>query len=180
MDHQKLEICMQKFKYGNKKAFNEIYDLTNKYIFHYALSILKDPEASQDVMQNTYIKIMQKISLYQDNTNPGAWITTIVRNLAYDELKARGRVQSVDVSESEYLFIEEDKYDIDAPTIKLAMKVLPSDEYQILSMSLFNDMKRRDIAKILKLPISTVTWKYLKALRTLKEHLKKEGISNEE
>ena len=72
------------------------------------------------------------------------------------------------------------KINIDAPTIKLAMKVLPSDEYQILSMSLFNDMKRRDIAKILKLPISTVTWKYLKALRTLKEHLKKEGISNEE
>ena len=54
--------------------------------------------------KNTYLKIMQKISSYQDNSNPGAWITTIVRNLSLDELRVRKKEQSIDVSENEYLF----------------------------------------------------------------------------
>ena len=47
-------------------------------------------------------------------------------------------------------------------------------------MCLFLNMKRKEVAKILNKPISTITWKYLKALNTLKEHLEKGGISNED
>ncbi len=181
MNHQALNKWMLEFKYGKKEAFGPIYDMTHKYVFHYALSILKNRELAKDVMQNTYLKIMQKISSYQDNSNPGAWITTIVRNLSLDELRVRKKEQSIDVSENEYLFgVQENERDIDTPTIDLAKKVLPDDEYQILAMCLFLNMKRKEVAKILNKPISTITWKYLKALNTLKEHLEKGGISNED
>jgi RNA polymerase sigma-70 factor (ECF subfamily) len=180
MDHYNLEESMKRFKYGDKTAFDEIYELTNKFVFYYAFSILKDYETAKDVMQNTYLNIMQKISLYQEGTNPNAWITTITRNLALDEINKNKKFQPIDVMENEYLFgVEEDKYDIDTPLLDLAKKVLPEDEFQIVLLCVIGEHTRDEVSKMLNKPLSTITWKYLNAMRKLKKKIKEGGEYDE-
>lgn len=172
-----LEKSMQKFKYGDKEAFNTIYDETHQFVFYFAYSILKDQEAAKDVMQNTYYNIMSKIAQYQDNTNANAWITTIVRNLALDEMNKNKKYQLVDVDQNEYLFGSEDpKVDVDTPLIDLAKKILSEEEFQIISLCVLADYTREEVGKILHKPTSTITWKYLEAMKKLKKEIKKKEV----
>ncbi|MFY0685601.1 MAG: RNA polymerase sigma factor [Cyclobacteriaceae bacterium] len=56
-------------------------------MFRYAISILKDPDAAGDVVQECLAKIWQKRSILQDVQNYEAWAMRIVRNQCLDWVK---------------------------------------------------------------------------------------------
>jgi RNA polymerase sigma-70 factor (ECF subfamily) len=50
---------------GDMEAFRNLYELTDKAVYGFALSILKNHHDAEDVMQDTYIKIRSAAYLYQ-------------------------------------------------------------------------------------------------------------------
>ncbi|MES9684686.1 sigma factor-like helix-turn-helix DNA-binding protein [Gottfriedia acidiceleris] len=52
------------------------------------------------------------------------------------------------------------------------IQLLDFEERQIVIMKDFSDMKHKEIANILEMPLGTVLWKYSKALKILKKCLK--------
>lgn len=157
---------------GDENAFDELYYATKDRVFYTILSILKDYHLSEDIMQNTYIKIRQGINNYKDN-NPFGWIITIARNLAINEYNKRQKELTIDTTQSEFLF---PSYEIDASlsNIDRIMKDLDVEEREIVSLYIVSGFKHREIAKITGKPLGTVLWKYRKALKTLKINLEKE------
>ena len=77
---------------GDAAAFEELYRLTEKTIYAYALSVLKHPSDAQDVMMETYLKIRESAHLYRPMGKPLAWMLTIARNLALMKLRAVSHV----------------------------------------------------------------------------------------
>lgn len=161
----KLEKSFQALKKGDERAFSEIYRKTHRLVYYTVYEMLKDEEAAKDIVQDAYLRVHKKISSYRSGS-PKAWILTIARNLAINEYNRRKRV----------VFLEEEKIDYfsgkprkDTPLIDLAAKNLPEDEFMILMLCVCERYKRREVAEIMKLSVSGVTWKLNRALDKLRK-----------
>ena len=165
---------IKKFINGDASAFDEIYNRTRKSVYYVALSILRDNALAEDVMQTTYMRVLKYIQSYALGTNASAWIIKIAKNEAINTQKVRMREQSVDQYENASLFgvSEPDTY---GELTDLAKRLLSDDEFSILMLVTACGYKRKEIAKILDMPIPTVTWKYRNALSKMRQALEKEG-----
>lgn len=176
MTNEALENCIDRLRAGDRDGFDELYKSTYKGVYFTVLSVLKDVSLVEDVVQNTYMITLQKLDHYTPNTNFKAWICRVAHNLALNELRKRSREVQVDYQENEliagsYHFNEE----VDTPVIKLASRVLREDEFKILMLCEIAGFKRKEVAEIFHMSISTVTWKYLNALKKMRVALEKKG-----
>lgn len=177
MTEQSLDRYVEKLKNGDKNAFGYLYDKTNKAVFFSIYNILHNREKAKDIAQETYLTAYEKINMYSLGTNFVAWIVTIGKRLALNEVKKYSKEFSVDFSENESLYGEYSMTDnYDTTTLDTAKKVLQSDEYEILMYCAVSGYKRREVAKIMNIPIGTVTWKYNNAVKKIKEELTKKEV----
>lgn len=172
---QPLEKALLKLQEGDTNALATIYDLTNKGVFTFILPIVKDYAIAEDVMEQTYITVYEKIGLYKEKTNGRNWILTIAKNLAINEFNKSKKI--VDYDYNEEGLMPEGLYNLDenleTPTIKLANEILDETEFKILIMYAVGDYKHREIAEMLHLPLGTVTWKYKHALEKIRTELQR-------
>lgn len=175
MDSGKLEKKVAQYRAGDGRAFDYIYESTNRTVYFAALYILRDKAAAEDVMQETYLRALAAIESYAAGTNFTAWLARIAKNLALNHIKKRERETTTDFTD-EAEIRKYGTHETELPYIfDLAAKVLAEDEYEILMLCQVAGYKRREVADMLGMPVATVTWKNNNAIRKLKEHLKKEG-----
>ena len=90
-----LVECLEK---GHDDAFEYLYNKYSKALYGVALRIIKDIEEANDILQETFIIILQKITLYDANKGSlFTWILKIVRNkacLLYTSPSPRDRTRS--------------------------------------------------------------------------------------
>lgn len=155
---------------GDVSAFDLLYEQTRKSVYYVALSVLRDKRLAEDVMQSTYIKVLQNVSRYRLGTNASAWIVKIARNEALNMRKSLSREITVDAEQNSFLFDTEctDDYGL---LIDLARRILPDDEFAVLMLAATCGYKRREIASAMDMPVATVTWKYNNAIEKMRHRL---------
>ena len=168
-----LEKCIKDITCANQTALITLYESTKSSVYGFALSILKNTNDAEDVLQETYIKIFENAITYQANGKPLAWILTITKNLSYMKLRKQNDTLNIDEMQniSSKSEISEDKIILDA-----ALKYLTEQERNILILHANSGFKHREIAKIMELPLSTVLSKYHRALKKIKILIDKEDI----
>ncbi len=177
MTKESLARAVRKFKQGDKRAFDYIYDNTYKVVYFVAHSVLRSKERAEDITHDTYLKAVENIDRYEEGTHFLAWLTTIAKRLAINEYNRGKHETSTDITDNiskfgEYTLPDEDSLGL----IRLAEETLPEVDFQILIMYAVAGYSRREIGKILGMPTSTVTYKYTMATKTLKQKL--EGENN--
>ena len=167
-----LDQLMTKLSNGNMTVFEEIYSRMRKTVYYIALSILKDRSLAEDAMQSVFLSVLKKSGQYRVGTNAAAWIARIARNESLNLKKKYRFEDSVDESENLKIFGESNTDDYGLLT-DLARQALPEDEFTILLLVAVEGYKRRELAEMLDMPVSTVTWKYNNAVEKMKEVLNK-------
>ena len=76
---------------GDAGAFRELVAVTTTTVYRLALRITGGEAHAQDVVQDTYIRVWQKLSSVRDHMAALAWIYRIARNLATDVVRTRAR-----------------------------------------------------------------------------------------
>ena len=169
----KLRDSLLSLKEGNIDSLETIYELTRKGVFSFVLPIMQTVEKAEDITQTTYIQIYEHIELFDKKKNPLNWILTIAKNLALTEVKKDSREIATDFADpiNKDRVFTYDQGDYDTPTIDVANRVLKKEELQIVLLYAIGEYKHREIAKILNIPLGTVTWKYNVAIRKLRKAL---------
>lgn len=173
-----LNKAVASYLQGDFKSFDYIYDKTYKVVYFVVYRIVGNNEIAKDIVQETYLKVFKNLSGYVQN-NFVAWITTMAKNIAINEYNRRKREKLTDfVEESKYMasdfaMPDEDSYGL----INMAKNLLDEDDYQIVIMCVVAGYRRREVASILDMPISTVSYRLKSALDTLKKYL--QGGKNE-
>lgn len=144
-----------------------IYDETHKLIYYHAYHLLKDPYLTEDIVQDTYLKIYENIHSYE-NQNPRAWITTIAKNLSLNLIKKESRMVRVEASILDTL----DPKQTETPLIELANHLLDEEEFMILMYCVVEDQTRKKVGALLGLSTSGVTYKLNTALEKLRQFIK--------
>ncbi len=172
------EELLKMVSLGDKEAFHQLYQETDKTVYSFILSILKNPQDAEEVMQETYMKIWTGAASYKPQGKPLAWIFTIARNLCYMKFRDQKRMADMGLDE---LSGEELGADFpplenlaDAIVLQAALEILKEDERQVVLLHAASGLKHREIAAALGMPLATVLSKYNRAIKKLKQHLGEE------
>lgn len=178
MDRITLDNLMLHIARGDEVAFEELYNQTKSGLYSFILSICKNHHLSEDVMQNTYIRIRLSANMYKAGSNTLAWIYTIAKNLTLNELNKQKHEMSIDFDDKgakiggQYTI--DDK--VSSPLLNVMKKVLNESEAQIISLHLISGFKHREIAEMLDKPLGTVLWTYKNALNKIKNNYSEEDL----
>ena len=166
------DALIQRIAAGDSEAFACLYSRLHRAVFAYALSILKNKEDAEEVMQDCFLKIRSAAHLYKSRGKGQAWIFTIARNLSMMKLRERQKSVSVPAEDMDYKLVFEPDTDISLRlTLETAMKVLNEQDHRIIILHALSDMTFRDIARIMEMPLATVLSKYHRGLKKLRKEL---------
>lgn len=170
-----LESLIAKIASGDRQAMSAIFGETKTAVYGFVLSILKNSNDAEDVLQETYVKIWSTAERYKPMGKPMAWILTIAKNLSLSLLREKSK--QADMPEENQL--EDQSVSFSASTedsivLNAAMNKLSDEERQIVVLHAITGLKHVEIARLLSLPLSTVLSKYSRAKRKLKNILEEE------
>ncbi|MEG1869475.1 MAG: RNA polymerase sigma factor [Oscillospiraceae bacterium] len=160
---------------GNCDAFKQLYYSTDKAVFGYILSIVRNTHDAEDIMQDTYVKIRNSAEHYIPCGKPLAWIFTIAKNLCLSKLRKNSRTVSTDYDDLQEYAIPDFACDrLDNLVLKTALTILSEVDCQIVILHAVTGYKHSEIAKTLGIPLPTVLSKYSRSLAKLKKELREE------
>lgn len=81
---------------GSTAAFRSLVDRHQRRVYGMALSMLKDPDAARDVVQDAFIKVHQHLGDFQGNSNFYTWLYRIAMNLCIDRARRSKRFPHVE------------------------------------------------------------------------------------
>lgn len=157
---------------NDMEALDELYRLTERTLYAYILSIVKNHHETLDIMQETYLKVMSAAHLYKPMGKPLAWMFTIAKNLHLSRIRKTKREINMDSLEVEddarfsYISDNEDKIVLEA-----ALDILTEEERQIILLYAVSGLKHREIADSIGLKLSTTLSKYHRALKKIRDYL---------
>jgi RNA polymerase sigma-70 factor (ECF subfamily) len=76
---------------GEQAAMAEIMRRHNQQLFRLAVGVLGDRAEAEDILQESYIRAFARIGEYSGEGRLGAWLASIVRNVAIDRARVRSR-----------------------------------------------------------------------------------------
>ena len=163
------ENCIVRIAAGDRDALTPLYRQTSAAVYGFALSILKNKQDAEDVLQDTYLRIWNAAGSYTPGGKPLAWILTVTRNLAL--MRIRERSHTVEMAPGvwqDYLAEEAAGSEEDRLMLASLLETLSDQERQIVMLHAMTGWKHREIAELLHLPLPTVLSKYNRALKKLR------------
>jgi RNA polymerase sigma-70 factor, ECF subfamily len=177
-----LQLISQ-LKKGDTDAAGALMDLHGEALMRYLYSILGTRESAEDVFQDSWVKVMEKISLFDSNVSFRPWLFRVARNAAYDSLRKRKRWWSLDTGQS----LEDGDHPMEIPdpkdfgrqvvaqeTVKRLWKFLAPAYREVLYLRFFHDQSYEEIAELCRLPLGTVKSRLKRGLDYLAGNLKEE------
>ena len=173
---KELEELFIEIKYGNKIAFEKLYNNYNKLIYSIAYSILKNKQDAEDVVQIVFEKLYLIDKEKLPNRNESSWLYSITKNETINYLKRNKNNIDLDSIYN----IEDDNNEInkiiDQDSYNRLISKLNNKEKEIISLKIISNLSFEEIGKLLKEPTGTIKWRYYKAVNTLKILLSNLGM----
>jgi RNA polymerase sigma-70 factor (ECF subfamily) len=173
-----LNQLVKALQAGDMSAFDELYQQTYRKVFFIVLPILKDRSLAEDIMQDTYIRLLESIGTYRER-NFLAYLLTIAKNLAINEYHKRKHsvlTDTIELDKSAYSLINHVEIQIEkADFIRESLSVLDENERNVVLLYTLENLTHREIAFILDKPLGTITWIYSKAIKKIRKKVKEES-----
>jgi RNA polymerase sigma-70 factor (ECF subfamily) len=91
------EALLQACARGDRAALQSLYAQTAPQLFGLALSILRNRDLAEDVMQDSFILVWRHAHRFDPDRGAAmAWLARIVRNQCFDLMRRRGRESPLD------------------------------------------------------------------------------------
>lgn len=143
-----------------------------------------DPADSEDLAQETFIKIATKRPAFRGKSSFKTWLFAIGRNLALDAERRKKKTVPIskmpDVAddvmsiEKNYICTERDR------TLRDVMHKLSPEYRQVLWLVYFENLTDKETARIMKRSTHAIETLLCRARKALEDKLKKEGFVYEE
>jgi RNA polymerase sigma-70 factor (ECF subfamily) len=171
-DPSRVAEWVRQLKEGDDSWLGQLMDHFGPQLMHYLMSILGRREQAEDVFQDTWVRVMEKIGNFREKSDFAPWLFRIARNRAYDQLRQRKVFWfSIDSGENdetlplEIPVMERFSHDLDDKEIvEKLMKLLEPDHREILWLRFFRDMSYEEIAQFCELPMGTAKSRLFRAM----------------
>lgn len=148
-------------------------------LFNFACQLTSNPDAAQDLVQDTTLKVLDNESKYIDNVNFKGWVFTIMRNIFINNYRRQVRNSTIiDTTEDLYHVNLSQESGLTSPEGSVAVKEISvainnfSDEYKVPFTMYLAGYKYNEIAEKMSLPLGTVKSRIFFARKRLQGLLK--------
>lgn len=165
---------------GNTKAFAMLVNRYSSYVYTLAVKILGNTVDAEEAAQDVFVKTHSALPSYNGTARFSTWLYTITRNVCVS--RTRGSTLSVVHREEEQL-VNLGGYNNNIDTqqehrarksmIVNALKKLPVEEAQIITLFYINEQTLEEICAILNISNSNAKVRLHRARKRLKEILDK-------
>ena len=162
---------------GNKESFGILIKNNKEYLYKMAFLYVKDEQDALEVIHETVYRAFLNIEKLKKAKFFNTWITRILINVSIDFLKKKEKNEILDESTP----IKKERCEISTEEkldLYNAIDLLNDNYKTVIIMMYFNDMKIKDISRVMEIPENTVKTYLRRAKQALGEVLK-EGYLNE-
>ena len=124
-----------------------------------------DSDMAKDVLQLTYLKILEGKAKLNEASKAKTWLFSIIRYTAIDELRKAGKMISLD--ENQKLIDLPDE--VDGTDYDAIIKLLPTMQQQVILMVFYHQMTIEQSAEVLQIQLGTARTHYARGKKKLKE-----------
>jgi RNA polymerase sigma-70 factor (ECF subfamily) len=155
---------------GDRAAFKELVDLYKDKLHRLAYRMLHNRHDSEDVVQETFMRVYMNLNHYDENQKFSTWIFRIGKNLCIDLLRKKKVDHSLDAGlgdEQDRAYYEKLSSEDASPESRLLLsemqeqmrKVIDklSDKYKaIVTLYYLHELSLQEISDTLGMPVTTV------------------------
>ena len=175
---------------GDPAAYRELMRLYERRLFGFAFSMLRDHDASMDVVQDTFVRVFRKVHTFKGEAAFSTWLFPIARNLCIDHLRKMSlrRHPSLDQASGkdadgptlgeriadEHPSTAADRSAVSADIaqrIVKAVEALPPEQREVFLLRQTAKVPFKEIAKMTGVPENTVKSRMRYALERLQDAL---------
>ena len=166
-----------------KDRFVLLYKRYFQPLYSTAIEMLKDHAASEDIVQETFLILIDNINKVDERNSMKTWnyLVAIVRRLCIDSLRKQKKTILYDMDTDDDWMISHDNIEaefIGKEATELVKHLIQQMDYpykQVLLLQYYNKMKSRDIAETLHLKPENVRQIAKRARVQLKKLLEERG-----
>lgn len=177
---------------GRTEDFEALVHRYERELYRYLVRYLNDPALADDVFQNTFLQVHLKRGLYEDGRPVRPWLYAIATHQAVDTLRKSKRRPTIsldkpgsssggesDASSLIDLLLSDTPGPLEGletqerqALVRDCIARLPETLKQTLLLAYYQDLKYREIAEILRIPVGTVKSRLHAALGKLGEMIR--------
>lgn len=146
------KALIKKCQRGDRQAFDELIRLYYDYVSGFLLKNTADEMLSEDLTQETFLKMIRSIEKYDPGGSAsfGTWLITIAKNCYIDHLR-RNRIHLEDMDslplEDEHNVADEVERKLQYEQIVAAMEALPPEQALAIRLKYVEEMTLAQIAE---------------------------------
>lgn len=184
-DQQLIQLYMN----GNKEAISVLILRHKEKIFTSIYLMVKDKYLAEDMFQDTFIRIIDKLDngIYTENGKFLPWAMRMAHNLCIDHFRKVKRKPVIKSNYSEDIFDSmnfseapvEDRImqDQSHQNVRKLLDLLPSEQREVLIMRNYADLSFKEIAELMNCSINTALGRMRYGLMNMRKLMNEEEIS---
>jgi len=173
---------------GDENALSILINRHQSKIFGFIYSKISDRDISNDVFQDTFIKVIKtlKSNSYNEEGKFLPWVMRIAHNLIIDHFRKNKKMPMFRETEEFSIFsimsdssltvedqIIKDQVGVD---IRKLIEELPADQKEVLMMRMYQDMSFKEISEVTGVSINTALGRMRYALMNMRKVIDKHQI----
>lgn len=164
-----LKELIHECKNNNRKAQRELYDRLSAKLFASCLKYAPNYQEAQDILQDSFITIYNKIDQFKDKGSFEGWCRRITVNTALMKYRGTKVVDLVNEGQikDEAIAVEESD-DVDLNTMLAMIQQLPDRYRMVFSMYVLDDYSHKEIASMMNITEGTSKSNLARARQHLK------------
>lgn len=162
---------------SRENAFRELMMLYKERLYWHIRKIVISHDDSDDVLQNTFIKVYKNIDKFKGDSKLYSWMYRIASNEAITHLNKNAKRYNMSSQEMQSKAVNNLTSDVyfegDAIQLKLqkAIATLPQKQQLVFNMKYFEDMKYKDMADVLETSEGALKASYHLATKKIEAYL---------
>ena len=151
MDEQAL-LKQLKNEAPRRKAFAALVEQYSEKLYWTIRHIVGRHEDADDALQNTFIKIWNKLDEFRGDARLSTWLHRIAVNEALDFLRREKKFAGTDIDASEARHIFSDEYfdgDEAEQLLRDAIETLPEAQRAVFALKYYDNKQYKEISEIL-------------------------------
>jgi RNA polymerase sigma-70 factor, ECF subfamily len=180
---------------GDDAAFGELVDRNRRAVYRAAYAALGSPDDAEDVAQDTFVTVYQKLDGFRGEASFKTWLLSIAWRKALDRRRSLSRWLRITVSHDRGADEQSDLVDrlpagdespeegVAAGQFRRAVArligTLPRKLRDALLLAGSGDHTYEEIGRMLGVPVGTVKWRVSEARRVLKQKLAAMGYRDD-
>lgn len=177
------------YRKGRLSDFELLVSRYQEQIYNYVLSLVRDRQLTDDIFQDTFVKIIKviKSGVYKDEGKFIQFAMRIAHNLVIDHFRKENRIPVVESSSEDYNYV--DNAPITDPSVEQGMivdqihsdlrkmvEMLPLEQKEVLRMRIYDDLSFKEIADITNVSINTALGRMRYALINLRKMAESKNV----